>query len=250
MLEGGIMRQVQGGYNTYGFTIGILMLESRFPRIPGDTGNASSFRYPVRLRPVKGTNYQRLILDQDPALLQPFIDAALDLQAEGVRAITTNCGFLALFQRQLAGALSVPIFTSSLMLVPMLASMLGPGKKVGIITADASALGEAHFRGVGWSADDYPIAVIGMQDETLFNAVVSDKRLAFDVDRMQAEMVSVAERLVADHPDVGIILFECTNMPPYAHAVQQAVGLPVYHIFSLIDLVHQSFHWQPFEGTM
>ena len=244
------MRLVRGGHNTYGFTIGILMLESRFPRIPGDTGNASSFAYPVRLRPVSGANYRRLVNEQDPALLQPFIDAALDLQAEGVRAITTNCGFLALFQRELAGALSVPIFTSSLMLVPMLSSMLGPGKRVGIMTADASALGEAHFQGVGWSARDYPVAIAGMQDAPLFNAVVSDNRLAFDVGQMQAEIVSVAKRLVAEHPDVGIILFECTNMPPYAHAVQEVVGLPIFHILSLIDMVYQSLHQQPFQGTM
>ncbi len=244
------MRLVQGGYNTYGFTIGILMLESTFPRIPGDTGNASSFDYPVRLRPVKGADYRRLVLDRDPTLLQPFIEAAKELQAEGVRAITTNCGFLALFQKQLAEALEVPVFTSSLMLVPMIARMLGPKRRVGIMTADASALGEAHFRGVGWSAGDHSIAVIGMQDEPLFSEVVSDHRLAFDVDQMEDEMVNVARRLVAGHPDIGAILFECTNMPPYAHAVQEAVGLPIYHIFSLIDMVYQSFHWQPYKGTM
>jgi hypothetical protein len=244
------MGLVHGGYNTYGFTVGILMLESSFPRIPGDTGNASSFKYPVRLRPVAGADYQRLIHDRDPALLQPFVEAGQELEAEGVRAITTNCGFLALFQRQLAEALRVPVFTSSLILVPMLSRMLGPDKRVGIMTADASALGEAHYRGVGWSPVDHPVAVIGMQDEPLFTQVVSNQRWAFDVDQMAAEMVSVARRLFERYPDIGVILFECTNMPPYAHAVQAAVGLPIFHIFSLIDMVYQSFHWRPFVGTM
>lgn len=244
------MRLVQGGYNTYGFTIGVLMLESRFPRIPGDAGNATSFGYPVRLRPVKGADYQRLIQDRDPALLQPFVDAALELQAEGVRAITTNCGFLALFQRELSQALTVPVFTSSLMLVPMVARMLGPGQRVGIMTVDASALGEAHFNGAGWSATEIPIAVAGMQEAPLFTRVFAENRLEFDVDQMQAEMVQVATHLVDGHPDVGAIVFECTNMPPYAHAVQDAVGLPIFHIFSLIDMVYQSFHWQPYKGTL
>ncbi len=91
------MRLVQGGCDMYGFTTGIIMRESTFPRIPGDTGNASRLGYPVRLQPVKGAGYRRLILERDPTLLQPFVDAARALEAEGVKAITTNRGFLALF---------------------------------------------------------------------------------------------------------------------------------------------------------
>jgi hypothetical protein len=224
------------------------MLESTFPRIPGDTGNASSFGYPVRLHPVKGADHHRLVLQRDPTLLEPFIEAAKALQAEGVKAITTNCGFLALFQKQLAEALDVPVFTSSLMMVPMLGSMLGPDRALGIMTVNASALGEAHYNGVGWSSKDYPIVVAGMENEPLFTKVFVEDRFEFDIDQMEADMVNVAQRLVAEHPDVGAILFECTNMPPYAHAVQKAIGLPIFHIFSLIDMVFQSFRWKPYEG--
>jgi hypothetical protein len=244
------MRLVQGGYNTYGFTIGILMLESMFPRIPGDTGNASSFNYPVRLQPVKGADYKRLILERDATLLQPFVDAARALEKEGVRAITTNCGFLALFQRDLAAALTAPVFTSSLMMVPMLCNMLGPKRKLGIMTVNAMALSEAHYRGVGWSSDDYSIVVAGMENEPLFTKVFQENRFQFDEEQMEADMVSVAKRLIAEHPDIGAILFECTNMPPYAQAVQQAVRLPIFHIFSLIDMVFQAFHWKRCEGFM
>ena len=244
------MRLVQGGYNTYGFTIGIMMLESRFPRIPGDTGNASSFDYPVRLQPVKGADYKRLVLERDPTLLQPFVDAARTLEAEGVKAITTNCGFLALFQRQLAAALNAPVFTSSLMMVPMLSNMLGPKRKLGIMTVNAAALSEAHYNGVGWSSEDYPVVVVGMEEEPLFTKVFQENRFEIDEEQMEADMVNVATRLVVEHLDIGAILFECTNMPPYAQAVQQAVGLPVFHIFSLIDMVFQAFHWKRYEGFM
>ena len=244
------MRIVRGGTNTYGYTIGLLMLESGFPRIPGDTGNASSFNYPIRLRPVKGADYKRLVLERDPKLLQPFIDASRELEAEGVKAITTNCGFLALFQRELAATLTVPVFTSSLMLVPFVSTMLGPKKKVGIMTVNGGALGEAHYNGVGWSSSEYPVVVYGMEKEPLFTKVFAENRLEFDVDQMETDMVNVARRLVAENPDVGAIVFECTNMPPYAHAVQEAAGLPVFHIFSLIDMVFQSFHWKPYEGFL
>lgn len=244
------MKLIKGGYNTYGFTIGVLMLQSRFPRIPGDTGNASSFNYPVRLRVVEKADYKRLVLERDPTLLQPFLEATRELEAEGVKAITTNCGYLALFQKELAAAVNVPVFTSSLMLVPMVSSMLGPDQKVGIMTVNAAALGEPHFNGVGWTSEDYPVVVVGMENEPLFTKVFAENRLEFDVDQMETDMVNVARRLVAEHLDVGAIVFECTNMPPYAHAVQKAVGLPIFHIFSLIDMVYQSFHWKPYEGFM
>ena len=244
------MRMAIGGYNTYGFTIGLLMLQSQFPRIPGDTGNASSFDYPIRLRVVEDANYERLVLKRDPELLLPFLEAAKALETEGVRAITTNCGFLALFQKEMSAAVSVPVFTSSLLLVPMLSAMIGPDRKVGIMTVNGAALGEPHYNGVGWSSKDYPVVVVGMEDEPLFTKVFAEDRLEFYVDQMEKDMVNVARRLVADHPDVGVILFECTNMPPYAYAVQEAVGLPIFHIFSLIDMVHQSFHWKPYVGYM
>jgi hypothetical protein len=244
------MRIAKGGYNTYGFTVGLLMLQSRFPRIPGDTGNASSFKYPIRLQVVQDASYERLVLERDPELLQPFVAAAKALEAEGVKAITTNCGFLALFQKEMATAVNVPVFTSSLLLVPMLSSMVGPDKKVGIMTVNGEALGEPHYNGVGWSSKDYPIVIVGMEDEPLFTKVFAEDRLEFNIDHMEADMVNVARRLVTDHPDVGVLLFECTNMPPYAHAVQEAVGLPVFTIFSLIDMVYQSLHWKPFEGYM
>jgi len=244
------MKLARGGFNTYGYTIGLLMLESIFPRIPGDTGNASSFPYPIRLRPVKGADYRRLVLERDPKLLQPFVEASKELEAEGVKAITTNCGFLALFQRELAAAMKVPVFTSSLMLVPMVSRMLGPTKKVGIMTVNGAALSEAHYNGVGWSSRDHPVVVSGMENEPLFTKVFAENRFEFDADQMEVDMVNVAVRLVAENPDVGAIVFECTNMPPYAHAVQKAVGLPVFHIFSLIDMVFQSFHWKPYEGFL
>ena len=213
------------------------MLESTFPRIPGHTGNASSFGCPVRLQPVKGAGYRRLIVERDPTLLQPFVDAARALEAEGVKAITTNYGFLTLFQRELAAALKAPVFTSSLMMVSILCNMLGPKEKLGIMTVNAAALSEARYNGVGWSSEDYPVVVVGMEEEPLFTKVFQENRFEFDEEQMEADMVNVARRLVAEHPDIGAILFECTNMPPYAQAVQQAVGLPIFHILSLIDMV-------------
>src|SRR4051794_18491291 len=137
------------------------MLDTSFPRIPGDIGNATSFDFPVRYQVVKGASPDRLVLERDPSLLNPFIAGARDLERAGVRAITTSCGFLALFHRELADSVRVPVFSSALLQVPLVHAMLRRDQRVGILTAHSGALTEQHFVGVGWSSEKIPIKVVG-----------------------------------------------------------------------------------------
>ena len=145
--------RVQGGYNLYGFSVGILMLDTQFPRIPGDMGNATTFPFPVRYHRVQGASPELVVRKGSRELLPAFIEGAKFLEREGVQAITTNCGFLAKFQRELTAAVTVPVFTSSLMLVPMVHRMLPPGKAVGVLTVDAPSLTPDDLAGAGIAPD-------------------------------------------------------------------------------------------------
>ena len=229
--------RVRGGSNQYGFTIGILILDTRFPRIVGDMGNARTFPFPVRYHRVAGAAPDLVVRRGAAGLLPSFVDGARALEREGVGAITTNCGFLVKYQKELAASVTVPVFTSSLLMVPFVQRMLPPGRRVGIMTVNAPALGAEHMAGAG-IADDVPIAVAGLETEKEFTRVMLDNELELDVDVAREEHVRVARRLVADHPDVGAIVLECTNMPPYAADIQRATGLPVFDIVSLVTLVH------------
>ncbi|NIT78885.1 MAG: aspartate/glutamate racemase family protein, partial [Thermoplasmata archaeon] len=60
--------------------------------------------------------------------------AARELEREGVDAIMGDCGFMALFQKALQESVRVPVFSSSLLLVPLVARMIPEGKRVGILT--------------------------------------------------------------------------------------------------------------------
>jgi Asp/Glu/hydantoin racemase len=233
------MRRVRGGQNLYGFSVGILMLDTRFPRIPGDMGNAATFDFPVHYRRVSGASPDRVVRQGHRELLPAFIDGARFLEREGVRAITTNCGFLARFQRELAASVSIPVFTSSLMLVPLVHRMLPPGRVVGVVTVDASALGDEHIRGAGITAD-IPMVVAGLEGEKEFTRVLLDDQMELDVDAAREEHLAVAGRLLADHPEIGAIVLECTNMPPYRAALQEATGLPVFDITTLVRMVHDA----------
>src|SRR5262249_14800890 len=152
-------------------------------------------------------------------------------EREGVGAITTNCGFLAKFQGELRAAVSVPVFTSSLLLVPLVHRTLPPGRRVGIMTVDASSLTAEHFDGAGIRRD-IPVAVAGLETEKEFTRVLLGDEMVLGVERARAEHIVVARRLVAEFPDVGAIVLECTNMPPYTADIQRETGLPVFDIVS------------------
>ncbi len=229
---------VKGGRTNYGELIGILMLDTKFPRIYGDIGNALTFSFPVKYKKVVGATSQRVVREADPSLIQPFIEAAKDLEEEGISAITTSCGFLAIFQEHLADAVDVPVFSSSLLQVPMVYRMLKKGQKVGIMTASKPHLTQLHFKGAG--ASHIPMVVYGMEKEQEFPAVFLDQKETLDVPKVKNEMVKVAQTMVKENPDVGAIIFECTNMPPFRDAVQKAVELPVFDIVTLTYYVFNS----------
>src|SRR5262249_25085126 len=215
--------RVQGGHNLYGFSVGILMLDTQFPRIPGDMGNASTFDFPVRYHRVTGASPDRVVRQGHRELLPAFVEGARFLEQEGVRAVTTNCGFLAKFQPELAAAVSIPVFTSSLMLVPLVHRMLPPGRAVGILTVDASSLRPEHTAGAG-IAPDTPIVVAGMETGKEFTRVLLDDQLSLDVEAARQEHLTVAKRMLAAHPEIGAIVLECTNMPPYRADIEVVTG--------------------------
>jgi Asp/Glu/hydantoin racemase len=233
------MTRVRGGQNIYGFTVGILMLDTRFPRIPGEMGNATTFPFPVRYHRVSGAEPDLVVRRGAEGLLDHFVEGARYLEREGVGAITTNCGFLVKFQRQMAAAVRVPVFTSSLLLVPIVHRLLAPGRRVGIMTVNAPSLTPEHLAGAGIGAD-IPIAVAGMETEKEFTRVMLDNELELDVDLAREEHITVARRLVADHPDIGAIVLECTNMPPYADDIRRETGLAVFDITSLVRMAHDA----------
>jgi Asp/Glu/Hydantoin racemase len=229
--------RVQGGYNLYGFSVGILMLDTQFPRIPGDMGNASTFPFPVRYQRVQGASPELVVRKGSRQLLPAFIEGAKFLEREGVRAITTNCGFLAKFQPELAAAVTVPVFTSSLMLVPMVHRMLPPGKAVGVLTVDASSLTPDDLTGAGITPEML-VAIAGLETEREFTRVLLGNQMVLDVEAARREHIRVAQRLCTEHPEVGAIVLECTNMPPYRADIQAATGLAVFDIVHLVQMVH------------
>ena len=221
----------QGGKALYGASVGILMLEARFPRIPGDMGNALTWPFPVHYRVVRGASPDLVVRRRAEGLLDGFIDAARELVADGVDGITTNCGFLSLFQDELAAAAGVPVATSSLMQAPLIQAMLPPDKRVGILTISADTLTQEHLQKAGVSAGT---PIVGTDSGREFSRVILNNEESMNVDAARRDLIEAGNALADANPDIGAILMECTNMVPYAADVHRATGLPVFSIYSFI----------------
>jgi len=240
---------LKGGTNLCGIPIGILCLETYYGRPPGHLRNASTFRFPVMYRIVQGATAMRVVKEADPELLNPFIRAAQELEQEGVMAITGSCGFLALFQDQLADCVNIPVFTSSLIQIPMVYRMLRRNQKVGILTASKSTLTEAHLKSVG--AETVPVCVAGMDAQKEFcEVVIEGSRNELDVARLGEEVLAVVGGLAEDHPEMGALVIECTDLPPFAHLIQEKIHLPVFDIVTLTNMVYETLVRTPYRGIL
>lgn len=237
----------RGGKAIYGASLGILMLEARFPRIPGDMGNATTWPFPVHYKVVRSATPDRVVRRGAEGLLGTFIAAAQDLVADGVDGITTNCGFLSLFQSELAAAVPVPVATSSLMQVAMVNRLLAPGRRAGVLTVSASTLTPLHLERAGVPAGTPIGTTEGMRE---FTRAILGNEMALDIEAARADNIDAARALVAAHPDLGAIVLECTNMIPYAADIRAATGLPVFSIHSFITWFQSSLVPRRFPDPM
>jgi Asp/Glu/hydantoin racemase len=228
-------RIAYGGKAVYGARLGILMLEARFPRIPGDMGNATTWPFPVLYRVVRGASPQKVVIERAKGLLNAFLDAASELVELGADGITTNCGFLSLYQKELATHVGVPVATSSLMQIPFLQSVLPPGKRVGVITISAKTLTADHLKAIGV---DPSIPIVGTEGGREFSRAIIGDEGELDIAAAEQDILDAGDELMRKHPDVGAIVLECTNMVPYARALRDRLSLPVYDIYSFVSWFH------------
>ncbi|MEA2874121.1 MAG: hypothetical protein QOH67_4097 [Hyphomicrobiales bacterium] len=228
----------------YGVPLGILMLDTKFQRFNGDIGNAQTWPFPVQYKIVRGAVPNKVVDTlNNRDLFQRFADAADELIAEGVDGITTTCGFLALYQQELAAHCSVPVATSALLQVPMVARMLPKGKRPAILTFSAEALTFHHLAAVGI---DPQTPVVGMPPASEFQRSIreGDDSVPFEV--LRDEVIGVAGRMVAADPSIGAIVCECTNITPYSHELNRRLGVPVFDMVTLVHWFHRALRPERF----
>jgi len=237
--------QMLKGQAVAGCAIGILVLDLWYPYMPGNVANGSTFDFPVLFKILKGSTGPQ-ITSADPALLEMTIKGGKELEEQGVRAIVGACGYFANFQEEASKRLNVPTFLSSVLQVPVIMRALKPAQKVGIICAVAKAFTPSLLAQCGVN-DLSRVVVVGAQDCPEFRNIIEGTG-RFNSYKIEQELVGLAKELVSQNPEVGAILLECSDMPPYAWAIQNAVRLPVFDFISLINWVYCAVVRRPFAG--
>jgi len=236
------------GQASYGEAIGVLLLDTFTPYIPGDVANASTYPFPVRFKKVENYTSERA-LSKDPTVFQSLLEAALELVGQGVRAITGDCGYMAIHQEELADQLEVPVFLTSLLQVPFISRIIGRKGKIGIICADSRQLDDAVLNKAGVDST-IAIKIKGFEKMENCSKTFAQQIGSLDSQKIQGEIVSLAREMTEQDPSVRAILLECSCLPPYGAAIQEAVGLPVFDYITMIKYVFSAVVKKRFEGFM
>jgi len=236
------------GQVSYGEAMGVLLIENYVPYIPGDVANATTYNYPVRFQRIEGVTHRHLFA-HDVSAKEKVFEAGRSLLREGVRAITGDCGFLALFQEEMKEILGVPVFLSSLLQLCFIEKIIPKSSKIGIITANSVSLTDSILDAVG-APKRSKLVIKGLENKQNFRRSVFDEEGYLDTEKIESEVLDVANELVNENHDVKAILLECSLLPPYASKVSDIMGLPVFDYISMIDYVYSTVVKKIYFGYM
>jgi Asp/Glu/Hydantoin racemase. len=228
-----------------GFGLGILALDVAYPLIPGNVVNAYTYDFPVRVKCIKGATTER-IFRNDKTLLDEFIEAGRELEAEGCRAISGACGYFANYQKELAENLDVPVFASSLLQAPWIRSSLKRNQKIGVICAKSDSVTNVMLESVGIDDSSY-LVVKGLENTAHFGPLVDGSVIEFKNSGVRQDVVQTAIELATEN-NLGAILLECSDLPPYSAYIQRAVGLPVFDYITLHKWIQSAIMQKPYHG--
>lgn len=239
------------GRGANGMSLGIIELTANIPFAPGNVNNASTFDFPVRYESLGEIDPHWVVSpDPHPEVTKRAIAAAKKLEMYGCRAIMGNCGFFANYQPQVAAEIGVPFFGSSLLQIPMLLASLSQDQKVGVVTANGPALENAPALENSGVTSRERLVIYGAEKEP----EVAGNHLActgaLNLSKFESDLVNVSKRMVADHPDVGIVLLECTEFEPHAKAIQDAVRRPVWGFTTMAEWIHKGLIRSEYTGWM
>jgi len=230
-----------------GISIGILVLDLGYPYLPGNVANAGTYKFPVRFNIIKGSTIPQ-ILSHDRSLLDMIIEGGRELEKDGARAIVGACGYFGYYQKEAAAALDVPVFLSSLLQIPVIKQTLKPDQKVGVICASYESLSKETLAACGIE-NLSDLVVVGAQDLPEFKNILNCT-CHYNPAQLERELTELAMKMTAENPEIGAILLECSDMPPFSWAVQNATGLPVFDFITMINWIHSAVVRHPYHGFM
>lgn len=241
-------------HRCYGMGLGIIILDDVYPGFPGDVRNASAYPFPIQYEIARNVDIRQLVVEKDKSpCLEPIVRAAHNLEAMGCRAVAAECGYFAYFQREIAASVSVPVFMSSLLQIPLAQQLIGPERVVGVLVAHECYLTEHHLESVGVRLGSNYVIGDALSNGRCaeFNHLWTDHLRTdppmADYAQAEREFVGVATEFYRQHPNMGALVLECTGFQPFARALQREIDLPIFSWGTLLDyaysvVVHRDYY--------
>lgn len=214
--------------------LGVVMLDTKFPRPEGDIGHPSAFGVPTRRCVITGAWPEKIVQSgaslRKGRLVAPILQLVRRLEQDGAKAITTSCGFLVLLQKEMQAQVKIPVITSSLLQLP---GLLAQHARVGVLTISSSKLGVEHLRAAGVPRERMTDVVVqGVDATSEFATAILGNRPEMDSEKAAADVLAAALALKQREPSLTCVVLECTNMPPYRAAIEAATGMKTW---ALVD---------------
>lgn len=213
---------------------GLMQLE----KLIGNSTNPDSYNFGVKFVEIKGANTETVITHPSERILNRMIETSKTLEKEGIRAISTSCGFNAIFQKELSKEVPIPIFTSALLQIPFIQSTLG-NQKIAVVTANGQALNSEHFLNCGVTNMNN-LVIIGLEENSEWNRIFTSQQEEVDIVSVENEIIESIRATLRTTNDIGAILLECTDLPPFAEKIRTTFGLPVFDFQTMIKLIASS----------
>ncbi len=223
--------------------LGVVMLDTQFPRPEGDIGHPSAFGVPTRRCVITGAWPDKIVQSgaglRNGRVVTPILQLVRRLEHDGAKAITTSCGFLVLLQKEMQAQVKIPVITSSLLQLP---ALLALHDKVGVLTISSSKLGVEHLRAAGVPRERLADVVVqGVDANSEFATAILGNRPTMDIEQAGADVLAAAVALKNRAPSLQCVVLECTNMPPYRAAIEAATGMKTW---ALVDDLRLTDPWR------
>jgi len=116
-------------------------------------------------------------------------------------------------------------------------AIMAPAQTLGVLTYDSQRLTRAHVMNAGVHPKFLArVHIAGAPAGGHLHRLVQ-QNAAYDHEAIESELIATAKRLVQEWPSMSAIVLECTQMPPFAEAIQAALGrsIQVYDVCSMAN---------------
>lgn len=219
--------------------MGILAWDNELDQIPGNLIHPETFSFCVEIIKVPGACYNSVVVNPDSNIISEFIKSAKILESKGVKYIISTTGLSVIFQKYIANSVNIPVFTSALLLIPLISNMFNENTTIGIITVDINHLTNDHLKSSGITNER--LCIVDIQNTDEFIKLAIDPQKIENKDKFKNEIVNIASGLVDSNKNIKSIVIEVSGICAFSGSIREKLNIPVFDIIEFSYMLNNSY---------